>query len=439
MSLTNYLSGLLSKFKDSRVTTNVMELVRNIIEHKSIQLWGISADKAEYDRSRRLLDGSLKSILDADKSSSALREQSVSVLGKASSLVLLHDPCDIRKAESAKLEYLGTVRDLDGGLINGYSTFNTVGVEIKGKQLQPIDITVYSNGDDHYVTVKELAQYEKGQLQASEDAVLRDRAAQIEAFMAEKSHVNLPLLVRQQLKRVSGAFKQENPQIILKHVLDRQFDDVGLFEFIDQELGDEFVILLKLSRNSNEVKLDEETGAEVTIKLKDVEFEHRQLDLMDKLTIKKKVYQDVKRWLEWGTVTLNGRTYWVVRITLIDRKGAKIYPDPMLLITNMGVKTAEQARMVYGLYLMRAKIEAVFKFLKTVLGWEQFQLRDYLSIKNVIALAYLVAGYFYHIGSELAENPMIELIAQLGGGKGQVTRYFILEGLKKLLLYQSVQ
>jgi len=290
MSLTNYLSGLLSKFKDSRVTTNVMELVRNIIEHKSIQLWGISADKAEYDRSRRLLDGSLKSILDADKSSSALREQSVSVLGKASSLVLLHDPCDIRKAESAKLEYLGTVRDLDGGLINGYSTFNTVGVEIKGKQLQPIDITVYSNGDDHYVTVKELAQYEKGQLQASEDAVLRDRAAQIEAFMAEKSHVNLPLLVRQQLKRVSGAFKQENPQIILKHVLDRQFDDVGLFEFIDQELGDEFVILLKLSRNSNEVKLDEETGAEVTIKLKDVEFEHRQLDLMDKLTIKKQQF-----------------------------------------------------------------------------------------------------------------------------------------------------
>jgi len=50
-----------------------------------------------------------------------------------------------------------------------------------------------------------------------------------------------------------------------------------------------------------------------------------------------------------------------------------------------------------------------------------------------------VAGHFYHIGSELAENPMIELIAQLGGGKGQVTRYFILEGLKQLLLYQSVQ
>ena len=56
MKLSNYMSGILSKFKDSRVTKNTKELIENVIEHKSIRVWTISKDKAEYDRSKRLLD-----------------------------------------------------------------------------------------------------------------------------------------------------------------------------------------------------------------------------------------------------------------------------------------------------------------------------------------------------------------------------------------------
>jgi hypothetical protein len=53
MKLTEYLSGVLSNFKDSRVIENVTVLVQNIIEHKSIRLWSISEDKAEFERSKR--------------------------------------------------------------------------------------------------------------------------------------------------------------------------------------------------------------------------------------------------------------------------------------------------------------------------------------------------------------------------------------------------
>ena len=74
-----------------------------------------------------------------------------------------------------------------------------------------------------------------------------------------------------------------------------------------------------------------------------------------------------------------------------------------------------------------------------MLGWEEFQVRDYESIKNIIALAFFVGGYFYEIGSDLTENPTIVLIAQLGGGKGKVTRHYFLEGLKKLLTHKSVE
>jgi hypothetical protein len=221
-------------------------------------------------------------------------------------------------------------------------------------------------------------------------------------------------------------------------VFDRQFDGVDYFEFIDQELQDEFVIRAKISRNSNEVVVDDQTAEPVAVKLKAVAFAHGRTWVLKKLRVKKKVYQDAKCLTEWGTLTLQGHAYTVVRITLTDRQGKPLYKDPLLLITNMTVKTAEQARAIYSLYLLRAKIEAVFKFLKDVLGWEEFQVRDYVSIKNIIALAYFVGGYFYAIGSELTHNPIIELIAQLGGGKGQVSRYYFLQGLKKLLIHASV-
>ncbi len=438
MELLNYLSGVLSNFKDKRIVENVTDLVRNIIEHKTIKLWTISEDKAEYERSKRLLDGSLRSVLNEEKTSGAIREHSVEALGEEDRLIMLHDPCDIRKEHAEKMEKIGTVRDLDGNLISGYCTFNTVGVDVKGKNLYPVDISVYSNGDEHYVRVKEMERYEKGKLQESKDEAVRERVKQIEQFIEEGSYLNLPQLSCQQLKRVSEAFKKKNKAISLCHVMDRQFDGVNYFKFIDQELQDEFVIRCKLSRNSNQVEFDEQKGKMIPIKLKDIEFEQSQVDIIPQLRVKKKVYQDAKCLLEWGNLSLQGQVYTVLRITLMDRHGKAIYKQPMLLITNMAVKKAEQARGVYAIYLMRPKVEAVFKFLKEVVGWEEFQVRDYTAIKNIIALAFFVGGYFYEIGSDLTKNPVIALIAQLGGGKGKVTRRYFLEGLSKLLIHQTV-
>ncbi|MBE7552457.1 MAG: hypothetical protein HS126_35165 [Anaerolineales bacterium] len=424
----------MSHFNDKRVIENVTTLVQNIIEHKSIRLWSISEDKAEFERSKRLLDGSLKSVLDDQKISAAIREHSVAALGDEARLIVLHDPCDIRKEHAQVLEKLGKVRDLDGNLINGYSTFNSVAVDVTGKKLYPVDLTVYSNRDEHYVTVAELKALAKAKLQQIDP----QRAEQIEQFVQEESHLNLPRLSRAQLKQVSQAFKQKNSDIKLCHVLDRQFDGLDYFEFIDQELADEFVIRAKISRNSNESETDAQTAETVAVKLKEVAFAHTYSWTLKKIRVKKKVYQDAKCLIEWDTLVLNEHTYTVVRVTLTDRQGKPIYKQPLLLITNMAVSTAEQARGIYSLYLMRAKIEAVFKFLKDVLGWEEFQVRDYEAIKNIIALAYFVGGYFYEIGSDLTHNPTIALIAQLGGGKGQVTRYYFLQGLKKLLVHASV-
>jgi hypothetical protein len=84
----------------------------------------------------------------------------------------------------------------------------------------------------------------------------------------------------------------------------------------------------------------------------------------------------------------------------------------MVLLTNIPVFKREDACRVYRLYLLRAKIEGVFNFCKTVLGWEEAQVRDDVSLTNLLALAYYVAGYFYATGSDLIENPVIALICQ---------------------------
>ena len=109
----------------------------------------------------------------------------------------------------------------------------------------------------------------------------------------------------------------------------------------------------------------------------------------------KKVYQQVKRVVEWGSLTLTGERYAVVRVTLLTRDGRPIFKNPILLLTNHPVAKAEEALSIYRTYLLRAKIEEVFKFVKNAVGWEEFQVRDWESIKNLIALGFFIGGFFY--------------------------------------------
>lgn len=462
MTLSSYLHDLLSNFKDTRIVQNVTSLVQNMIEHTSIRLWSISKDKAEFDRSKRLLSGSLQSVLDEQKVSDALRvvglQQIQAKWGETPPelLVLLHDPCDIRKKYAEELENLGTVRSLDGQLIPGYQTFDTVVVTERGTSPQPLDTTVYSNGDPHYVTEEELKQFHHDQRPQSKQEqhqgqgqkpkpepeqtpkLGQERYGEIQRFLDEDSYVNLKRVLKRQLSRVSQQMQAQFPDTRRCHVLDRQFDGVPYFELIGLELQDDFVIRAKGSRNSNEVHMDEVTGKRITSKLNTVAFAHHHRYGISKIRLKHTTYQNVTCHVEWDTLRLNETNYTVVRVTLSDRNARPLFAEPMMLITNMSVATADDACRIYRLYLLRAKIEGVFKFCKMVLGWEDFQVRDYTSIRHLLALTYFVAGYFYAIDSVLIDNPVIALICQLGGGKGVVSRYFFLHGLQKLLVYQAV-
>ncbi|VAW30975.1 hypothetical protein MNBD_CHLOROFLEXI01-4960 [hydrothermal vent metagenome] len=291
---------------------------------------------------KTLFNGELQSVLDDKKISEVLRDVSVAALSDEDVMVALHDPCDIRKAYSEKLENLGIVRDLKGNFINGYNTFNTVCVNGDGKRLHLSNITVYSNGDKaHYVKQAEL------------DALVQK---QVKSIKQKK-----PVELTGRETAILQLLEEANPKTAVWHVLDRQFDGVPLFEFIKYDLNDTFVIRLKISRNSNEKSVNQ-AGKAAAVKLKDVPLNGKRVEVLDKVRIKKKVYQQVKREIEWGTLILEGETYHVVRVTLLKRVDRPIFKHPMLLLTNQPVEARQEAHSIYQLYLMRSKIEEVFKF-----------------------------------------------------------------------------
>lgn len=353
-------------------------------------------------------------------------------------ITLIHDPCDIRKEYSKELENLGKVLDLDKNVVNGYYTFNTVAIDDDGKRLHLVDTKVYSNREPQFVSQEELKLYFNGTLQNSKNTERRERAEIIQQLVDADDYINTSTVTKEQLQKTSQSFKQEQPDAKITHLLDAGFDNQDVFVYIDKELHDEFVIRLKLSRNSNEIYIDDKAKERYT-KIKEVKLAKKKRFPIPKVQIKGKIYQQASCLIEYDKITLEEQTYNVVRVTLKDKKGQKIFFDPMLLLTNRKIKTLAQAHGVYFTYLKRSKIEGVFKFLKDVLGWEEFQVRDFESIKNIIAVCFFIGGYFYEIESELIKDTTIQYICDLGGGKGKYTRYFFLQGLTKILTYKVVE
>ena len=151
---------------------------------------------------------------------------------------------------------------------------------------------------------------------------------------------------------------------------------------------------VKKSRNSNQTKINSKTNKEKKIKLIDAKFKNKEEFRIEKLKIKNRIFEQAISLIEWEVLVLNEEKYNVVKVTLKNRNSEKIYKDSILLITNIKISEFSEAKEIYYIYLLRSKIESVFKFLKDVLGLEKFRVRDFESIKNIIALCFFIGSYF---------------------------------------------
>ncbi len=398
MDFSSYRSALTESLGDKRVKKNAENLMDKIKSEGHLKIWTLSADSNEYERYERLLEASNKHHLSVSSINSSLLSQGESGFQGSKSILLIHDPSEIRKAYSNEMENLARVRSLDQSMVNGYHSFNTVGIG-QDKKLRLLGCVAYGG---------------EGELSAKKQA-------------------------RAQMSRISQGLKSRDADTVLIHNMDRGFDDQDYFGFIDKELRDNFVIRLKLNRNSGLQKWDRQKQEEVNQKLKEADFAKGFKQAIDKFSWGKQVYHQASAHLEYDRYYLGEDFYSVVRVTLKQRNGRKIFKEPMLLVSNFHVGNEQMAWFIFSTYLKRSKIEGVFKFLKTELGWETFQVRDFVAIQHLIVLCYYIGGYFYEIEDQLTENEWMSQTCTLGGGKGKVTKVFFLRGLKKLAHYQQIK
>jgi len=329
------------------------------------------------------------------------------------------------------LENLGKVRDLKGNIINGYSSLGSILLDENKRDITLSDITVFSNKEERFVSQEELKKYFAGKI---ED---KSRVQKIKELIESDTHINNTLSLIRQSKEISESLKDRNKAISICHIHDRFGDNATYFEHLNEVLKDEFVIRVKASRNSNQTRINS-NGNEVGIKLISVEFSNKKEYRIEKLKLKGKLYQQALVLIEWDKIEVNKKEYNTVRVTLKTRENKLIHKQSMLLISNIEIKNYKDAKEIYHTYLLRSKIESVFKFLKDILGLEEFQVRDWDSIKNIITLCYFIGNYFYEINSELSLNPTIEILCEMGGGKNTISKHFFLEGVKNILIAQSV-
>ena len=138
-----------------------------------------------------MIDGSLKSVLNEEKISKALIENSVEKLNGNKRLYIFSDHCDIRKPYLNKLENIGKVRDLNGNIINGFTALGSIILD--------------ENKIKDVTRVQEIAQM-------------------IE--IKDESYQNINTVLYKHLEKQSKTLKKVNPELSICHVHDKGCDSV---------------------------------------------------------------------------------------------------------------------------------------------------------------------------------------------------------------------
>lgn len=366
---------------------------------------------------QRTLSGKNKlSDLDEEIINGTLTANAIQKLKKEPEIYLIHDPSDIRKPYSKKSENLGKVRDLNNNIINGYSSHNVVAITPSAKEVHLLSHEAYSNKDVRFLKADIVRKIKQNKLP-------EDQSSAIELYSSEDWY-NKKTLTKDRITKISRKIKQGNKSQNITHIMDREFDDDDYVSTITA-LSDEFVIRAKKSRTVTNI----EGSGDKKIKLINAKFTNKYVHKIQKVRFKNTCYQDTTLEIEWHDYT----EYRAVKITAKDRKGREVFDTPMLLITNKEVVTGERAFLIYQIYLKRSRIEYVFKFLKEGLGWEEVQVQDFQSIKKLLSFCFFIAAYLYEIGDQKVHDDYVILLARLGGGKGVISKHYILKGIKALL------
>lgn len=369
------------------------------------QISAIAVNHAEYMANKRLVSSQ---VLDLKNLHRCLADHLVTDLENrprssdpsdspdSPKIFLPLDGSEIRKKWTSKSEKLDRVRDLGGGTINGYHSYSTIAVTEEGHNVFLLENQLFSTKEEDFL---------------SKNKIVLD-------------------LIDSTLENLS---KLTNPKVFL---MDREFDNQGIIEHLCKHHNQpKFIIRAKhLNRQVKEGKLDQ------------LKFPKAQIFKVEKLQIKQKQYSELTLKLTYRKISLvdkNGEETQVnvIKSKLLTKDKQPVFKnekDEFYLLTNLDITNQEDLYQAYLNYFIRWKIETVFKFLKEVLGLEEFRIEDLQGIKNVVALTFAVGAYLSNLGQILITEEFLIWLCKLGYGKGKVTKFYAKQGLQLLINHIQV-
>jgi hypothetical protein len=423
--LKAYLAGFEDLIGDKRTGKTLEAIVVGIIGAGSLVCQQIAAHspvlatiKHGAQRVIRLVSGesTQRSTLDAEHLTAKLCEQGLEHLSRPqgpdeeppSEWWLIMDESDLRKPYAQEMPDLMCVRDLDGSLVPGYRTLNVLGVAPKRRGI------LYHR------------------LFSSEE----------EGFVSE------PREVQRALQQVHQRLEALEQRPAVTWIMDRNFDNVAVWRTIWEHHEH---LLCRIQHRERHVRFRTARAEWQEGRIEDA-LEHMQplattrSQMKIRLGSQKRPKMQTVRVqiaacplaLEYdrnvrreGAPDLTCQPLWLVAVTL-----AKAHCDPWLLLTDRPVTGEAMAIQIFRMYRQRWAVEDAFKYTKDCLGWEEVQVLDLQSIRVLVALAWVAAGFLYQMGVTM-EWPEIRLLARLGGWEERADRppgqIVITRGLAQLL------
>jgi len=341
-----------------------------------------------------------RSRLDADSVTRILREQGSANLLSEPELELVLDGMELRRPGAHEQEYLMSVKALDDSLVNGYRSFNVLGMGQEARGL------LY-----HKLFSSNLPD-----------------------FLSE--NIEIKAAIEQTEQALNG---YEGPKT---WVIDRGFDNDAVWWEIWQHRNSrlvnrvyhmERIVKWQTAHGKWEERYLDATfqymknlatiETELEIRLQGQKYAKRQKVTVELSAVPIQVYHPEEK--------SQTKPVWVVRAHVHNAVG-----KPWILLTDWPVDTADDAVRIFRFYRRRWAVEDTFKFIKTSFGIEEVQMLGFEAVRRLVAYGWVAAGFLFHLGLTL-EEPEVRLLAVLGGWEERKNRppgkQVLARGLRRLI------
>jgi len=315
-------------------------------------------------------------------------------------LTLVLDGMELRREGSQQQEYLMRVKALDDSLVNGYRSFNVLGMGTRARGL------LYHR------------------LFSSTAPDFRSENVEIHSAIAETEKA---------LSRFAGA---------KTWVIDQGFDNDDVWwqiwdapgsHLVNRVYHHERIVLWEAHPGRWEERYLDATfaylhhfadvEAELEVRLQGQQRARVQTVTVQLAAVPLRVYHPEDK--------TRSKAVWLVRAKVVGAVG-----KPWFLLTDWPAEDADRVARIFRFYRRRWAVEDTFKFIKTAFGIEEVQVSSFTAIRNLVAYGWVAAGFLFQLGLTLAQ-PEVRLLARLGGWEQRENRppgkRILTRGLRRLI------